>query len=89
MEVKNWGSRRRDLMHRFLGRFTLLMPDAGTARAWARIKSGCEKRGRPITFADAWIAAAALQLNVPLVTHNVSDFEAVQGLEILTAVVES
>src|ERR1035437_7213647 len=67
MEAKNWGAARRDLMRRFLTRFTLLLPDAETARAWARIKSGCEKKGRPITFADAWIAAAALRLNVHLV----------------------
>jgi len=85
MEAKNWGAARRDLMHRFLTRFTLLLPDVETARAWARIKSGCEKRGRPITFADAWIAAAALQLNVLLVTHNSSDYRAVEKLTILTA----
>jgi predicted nucleic acid-binding protein len=52
---------------------------------WARIKSGCEKRGRPITFADAWIAAAALQLNVPLVTHNAGDYRAIEGLTVLMA----
>ena len=85
MEVKNWGAGRRDLMRRFLARFTTLLPDAETAQVWARIKSGCEKKGRPITFADAWIAAAALQLNVPLATHNASDFGAVDGLMILTA----
>jgi predicted nucleic acid-binding protein len=39
-------------------------------------------------FADAWIAAAALQLNVPLATHNARDFEAVDGLLMLTAEVE-
>jgi tRNA(fMet)-specific endonuclease VapC len=72
-------------MRRFLKRFTLLLPDTETARAWARTKSGCEKRGRPITFADAWIAAAALQLNVPLVTHNASDYRAVEKLTVLTA----
>lgn len=85
MEAKNWGAARRDLMHRFLTRFTLLLPDVETARAWARIKNGCEKKGRPIAFADAWIAAAALQLNVPLVTHNSSDYRAVEKLTILTA----
>jgi predicted nucleic acid-binding protein len=85
MEAKNWGASRRDLMRRFLTRFTLLSPDPETARVWARIKSGCEKRGRPITFADAWIAAAAVQLNVPLVTHNASDYQAVENLTILTA----
>ncbi|MGD0497053.1 MAG: PIN domain-containing protein [Bryobacteraceae bacterium] len=73
MGAKNWGAARRDLMRRFVARFSLLLPDAEKARTWARIKSGCEKKGRPITFADAWIAAAALQLNAPLATHNASD----------------
>jgi predicted nucleic acid-binding protein len=85
MEVKNWGPGRRDLMRRFLSRFTPLLPDTETATLWARIKSVCEKKGRPITFADAWIAAAAVQLNVPLVTHNVGDYNAVDGLTVLTA----
>jgi predicted nucleic acid-binding protein len=85
MEAKNWGATRRDLMRRFLARFTTLLPDAETARLWARIKSGCERKGRPMTFADAWIAAAALQLNVPLATHNVGDFTPVDGLVILTS----
>ena len=85
MEAKNWGTSRRDLMRRFLARFTVLLPDTDSARVWARIKSGCDKQGRPIAFADAWIAAAAVQLNVPLVTHNASDFRAVESLTILTA----
>ena len=85
MEVKNWGANRRDLMRRFLGRFTPLLPDTETARLWARIKSAREKKGRPITFADTWIAAAALQLNVPLVTHNARDYAGIQNLVVLTA----
>jgi predicted nucleic acid-binding protein len=85
MEVKNWGANRRDLMRRFLGRFTPLLPDVETARLWARIKSAREKKGRPITSADAWIAAAALQLNVRLVTHNARDYAGIQNLVVLTA----
>jgi len=85
MEAKNWGSGRRDLMRRFLARFTPLLPDTETATLWAQIKSNCEKKGRPITFADAWIAAGAVQLNVPLVTHNAGDYGAVEGLTILTS----
>jgi predicted nucleic acid-binding protein len=53
MEAKNWGASRTDLMRRFLPRFTTLLPDTETARVWARIKSVCEKKGKPITFADA------------------------------------
>jgi len=64
MEAKNWGTPRRDLMYRFLARFTTLRPDAHTARMWARVKNGCQKKGRPITFAE---------FNVPLETHNVAD----------------
>jgi predicted nucleic acid-binding protein len=85
MEVKNWGNARRDLMRRFLERFTVLSPDEHTARMWARVKSSCEKLGRPITSADAWIAATALQLNVPLATHNVRDYAVVENLSILSA----
>jgi predicted nucleic acid-binding protein len=84
MEAKNWGTQRRDLMRRFLARFTPLLPDTETARAWARIKRGCEKKGKSISFADAWIAAAAVQLNIPLV-HNASDYAAVETLVLLTA----
>lgn len=89
MEAKNWGDARRDMMRRFLGRFTTLPPDAGTAGVWERIKSACEKKGRPIMFADAWIGAAAVQFNVFLVTHNANDYEAVEGLTILTAALGS
>jgi tRNA(fMet)-specific endonuclease VapC len=85
MEAKNWGTRRREPMGRFLPRFKPLLPDIDTANQWARIKSGCEKKGRPISFPDAWIAASALQLNIPLVTHNASDYEAIDGLTIPTA----
>jgi len=84
MEAKNWGTPRRELMRRFLSRFTPLLPDIDTAGQWARIKNGCEKKGRSISFPDAWIAAAALQLNIPLVTHNASHYAAVDGLTILT-----
>jgi tRNA(fMet)-specific endonuclease VapC len=85
MEAKNWGAARRELMRQFLAHFTLLLPDAETARIWARIKNGCARKGRPIMFADAWIAASALQLNAPLVTHNASHHRVVENLTILTA----
>ena len=85
MEAKNWGAGRRDLMRRFLARFTPLLPDTETARAWARIRCGCDKKGKPISFADAWIAAAAVQLSIPLATHNARDYAAVESLVLLTA----
>lgn len=85
MEYNSWGSPRRNLMYRFLARFTLLPPDRDTAVIWAKTKNACDRKGRPITMADAWIAAAALQLNVPLITHNTGDYKPVEHLHILTA----
>lgn len=35
---------------------------------------------------DAWIAATALQYELPLVTHNPTDFEDIEKLEIVTTV---
>lgn len=40
--------------------------------------------GRPIGPADAWIAATALFLSAPLVTHNPADYGGVPGLTLLT-----
>jgi predicted nucleic acid-binding protein len=57
----------------------------GTAVLWAQIKSSCERKGKTITFADAWIAASAVQLDAPLVTNNAGDYDAVENLTILTA----
>jgi tRNA(fMet)-specific endonuclease VapC len=44
------------------------------------------RNGRPISAADAWVAATALHLDVPLVTHNKSDF---LGVDLLTVISES
>ena len=46
MEAKNWGASRRDLMGRFLSRFTPLLPDTETARASARIKVRLREAGQ-------------------------------------------
>src|SRR5271166_1936792 len=43
-------------MHRVLSRFTPLLADT-KRRFLARIKSNCQKKGGPIAFIDAWIAA--------------------------------
>jgi predicted nucleic acid-binding protein len=45
-----------------------------------------QRKGRPMDGADAWNAAAALDLGVPLVTNNPFDYDAIDGLIILTAV---
>lgn len=80
---RGWGQPRLDRLEELIRSFLVLPADAGTCRTWARVQVGCEGIGRPISVQDAWIAAIALQHGLQLATHNVSHFEAVQGLELL------
>jgi len=46
-----------------------------------------QRRGLEIGVADLWIAAAALERQVPVVTRNVDHFRSVAGLEVLAYVI--
>lgn len=84
--LKNaWGERRRARLEAFLAAFAEVPPTPRISRRWAEVTVGASLAGRPIQTADAWIAASALELGVPLVTHNASDFAGVPGLELLVA----
>jgi len=43
-----------------------------------------QRRNKPISVSDALIAATALVYGLPLVTHNVRDFEGIDGLDVIT-----
>ena len=62
-----------ELPARFHGR--LLIADLGTADHWGRVVARAQAAGRPIGAMDAFIAAAAKQHELTLVTRNVSDFD--------------
>lgn len=49
--------------------------DGDAARAYARIVAARRRSGRPISTADAQIAAIARSLGFELATRNVGDFE--------------
>ena len=42
------------------------------------------RAGHPVPFADSWFAAAALHLNLALVTHNPRDFHGITGLVVIS-----
>ena len=62
-----------------------LIRDEAVCALWARVRYDRDKTGRPIAVADAWIAATALYLDAPLVTHNARDFDQIKNLEVYTA----
>ena len=80
----NWGVRRRQHLERYLQRFVFYQSDRPLCRRWAEVSEDCRRIGRPIAPADALIAATALLLGVPLVTHNGTDSTGVPGLVIVS-----
>ena len=67
--------REQDRVNRFLALFQEISLEEEIVRATISIR-----RQHSIGVPDAIIAATALDLDVPLVTRNTSDFEAIEGL---------
>lgn len=81
---RRWGAARQRELARQVDRVVVYLVDDELITAWAEITARLRPLGRPITDADAWIAATAWVLNVPLVTHNRRHFEAITGLELFS-----
>lgn len=79
---REWGAERRQRLETFLGRLTLALVDRRLCRMWALISDRARRAGRPIPPGDAWIAATALSLGLPLLTNNRADFSGVEGLRL-------
>lgn len=80
---KNWGPRKIACLDAFLDRFLLIGASSEIASIGGAIRACCEQVGRSVSWPDAWIAATALWLDVPLVAHD-RDLEGVPGLRVLT-----
>jgi tRNA(fMet)-specific endonuclease VapC len=83
---RKWGPRKTEQLEVALRRYTVIPYDRDLAWAWARVVAACEDGGRPIAPSDAWVAAAALRHQVPLLTNNLKHYEAAEtfcGLQLL------
>jgi len=78
-------SNRRDLViaqvEAFASAATVLPCDADTARVYARIKDRLRTKGRPLPENDIWVAAAALQHDIPLAARD-AHFLEIDGLNL-------
>jgi predicted nucleic acid-binding protein len=79
----NWCDQKMAALDAFLGRFFLLDANAEIANVCGGLLGRCMQIGRAISWPDAWAAATALWLDVPLVTHD-RDLEKIPGLRVLT-----
>ena len=82
--ARNWGERRRAELRSYLKDFFFAEADETVCLRWAEAQDNAQRKGRPISCADAWIAATALAFAVPLVTHNPDDFRQIQGLTVIS-----
>lgn len=82
---RRWGPARRRALERQIGRVTVYLVDDALITAWAELTARLRPLGRPITDGDAWIAATAWLLQIPLVTHNRRHFADIAGLEVVSA----
>jgi tRNA(fMet)-specific endonuclease VapC len=81
--VNRWGARRRQELTGHIELCTTLLPDNDTCVFWADIMAESRLAARPITAADAWVAAAARQWNLALVTADYRDFEHLNDLKLI------
>jgi len=76
-EQHAWGETRLKQLKYTIQNYTVLHSDSNICWYWAKVRS---IKGRPMPEADAWIAATALRYDLPLLTHNVKDFEHLQSV---------
>jgi predicted nucleic acid-binding protein len=79
----NWDDKRFRRMLRNLGRYTVIESSPEICRRWGEIRA--LRKRQPIAPDNAWVAATALVLDCPLVTHNPADFKSIPGLRVITA----
>ncbi len=82
----NWGEARRQSLTDFLRRhFVIFNQTADLCNVWATLRVEAERKGRHLSNSDAWIAATAVLLNAPLLTHNRKDYESLDSLQLISA----
>jgi predicted nucleic acid-binding protein len=79
-----WGQARRNWLRMYLQPFATMPYTRALCTKWAEVTVAAQTSGYRIECADAWVAATALLYQVPLVTHNRSDYQGVPGLVLIS-----
>ena len=85
--IRDWGEARRKALRDWMAEHTVLCGGEATAEVFGVISAASQRRGRPRSDNDTWIAACCIARKLALVTLNVKDFQdfAVHhGLELIT-----
>jgi predicted nucleic acid-binding protein len=71
-------------MEQFVRSCVVQYPDDRMCTLWAALVAATRRIGRQIATQDAWVAASALYLDAPLVTHNAGHYQDVPDLQVVT-----
>ena len=83
--VKSWGQQRTEKLLAYLKQeFATYPATTELGDVWAELKAAARNQGRELDTADAWIAATAIYLNVPLISHNKQDFDFLSKLQLIS-----
>ena len=77
-------SHNRAALDHWLAAVQVLEIDLDVGLRYGRIRAGLTSSGDLIGPNDLWIAAHALSLGVPLISHNLREFRRVPGLSVET-----
>jgi tRNA(fMet)-specific endonuclease VapC len=80
---RRWGRERISSLEAALAGYAIAPLTERTARIWADVFVSRSRAGRPITVSDCWVAASALEYELPLITNNQRHFEGIEGLKVL------
>jgi tRNA(fMet)-specific endonuclease VapC len=67
----------------FAADYPVLLPDEATLLRYAQVFASLRKRKLAVGPNDLWIAAAAIEAGVPLVTRNARELSRVEGLRVV------
>jgi tRNA(fMet)-specific endonuclease VapC len=80
-ESKNWGEKKRQDLDQRLRVYGILDPSRTTAELWAAKKRECTASGINVAPHDMWIAAAALEYDLTVLTDD-GIFRRIPGLKV-------
>lgn len=87
-----WGELRCRRLERRVAELVVIQPDDEMIRLCAELRQACRKIGHllgsKVHDGDRWIAAAAIRLGLPLLSHD-GVFDAAPRLELLTIAPET
>ena len=85
VQRRNWGQERRQQLEDYLNQYySVIHSNDALCRIWALLKAESEFAGRILPATDAWNAALAVLLDVPLLSHNGKHYQHLTQLKLIS-----